>query len=169
MGYTHDTEMAQFVPPSAIMRSAGAWSDGLTANVLSATRAAAAAAFNLFIPVPILSNYARSKGARLKSIDFWFTIGVAAMTSVATVELEKLTLPANAVAPTAAAVAITLDAANDTTAKRKTIASHLLTATVTNPEFSDAGDAFALYLAFDAALGTTFVIQGARINYDLRI
>ena len=169
MGYTTDTEMSQFIPPAAIARSAGTWTDGITGNVPNVSRAAGAAAFNLFIPILIPSNASLYKGSRLKSIDVFYTVGVAALNSVTTVELEVLTLPVNPVAPSGFAAITTVDLNHDTTAKRVTVASHTLTVSLATPVFITAGNAYVLYLTFDAALTSTFVLQGARANYDLRI
>ena len=168
MGYTQDTHFSQFISPALFNHSAGTWTVSLASNVVKAARGTADASFTTTIPIPIPSNASALKGSRLKSIDVWYTIATAA-DDFATVELEKVTLPANTVTPTGAAVsAVTLDADHDTAAKRLAAASHKMTVTLTTPTWIDDDEAYYLTLIVDCAAGTVFTFWGARANFDVR-
>jgi len=169
MGFVHDTHMSQFIPPAAISKSAGTWTPSVSSNVIQEARGAADASFTLLVPVPIPSNASAFKGCKLNSIDLFYKIATAAADDFATVELEKVALPADAAAPTGSAPAITLDAGHDTAAERKAIAQHPLTATLSTPVWLDNDDAYFLQCVVDAAATTVFTLYGARVNYTLRV
>lgn len=170
MGYVHDTHMSQFIPPSEFEMSAGTWAMAVASNVVSRDRTAADASFTALIPIPIPSNASAYKGARLKSIDVWYSIGTGAADDFATVELEKMVLGVDDVAPTGAAVTITQDTGHDTAAERKAVDDdHCMTVTITTPAWLDDGDAYWLQLVVDCALTTVFKFFGARANYELRV
>jgi len=169
MGYVHDTQMSQFVPPSAIIKSAGTWTDSVVTNRPVSTRTAGAAAFTLMVPALIMSNAAALKGAQLKSIDLFWTSGTADFTDVNTVEIDKVTLAANSVICSGAAVTgVVIDGGNDTNAKRITQASHTMNVALPVPAWIANGEAYYLVAVFNAAGATTFVLTGARVNYTLR-
>ncbi len=169
MGYTHDTHFSQFISPAQFSHSAGTWTVSLASNVVKSARTAADASFTTLIPIPLPSNASALKGSRLKSIDVYYTIGTAACDDFATVELEKVTLPAaTASAPTGAAVTTTLDADHDTAAERLAVASHKMTVTLSTPVWIDDDEAFYLELVVDAAATTVFTFWGARANFDVR-
>jgi hypothetical protein len=169
MGYVHDTQMSQFIFPSQIAKSAGTWTPTLTGAMPSDVRTAGDGTFILLIPIPLPSNNAAYKGALLKSIDLYYGISVAAADGIATVTLQKITLPTTQVIPTAAVVTTTQDSLNDTTAKRLTLAEHAMTITLTTPEWIDDACAFELYVAADMAATSVFALYGARANYTLRM
>ncbi len=170
MGYVHDTHMSQFIAPGNIIKTAGTWTDSVASNVAKCARTANGSGFSLLIPVNVPSNASGFKGARLKSIDLYWTNGTADLTSVATVELEKITLPANASAPSGAAVtAITVDTANNSTAKRITQAAHTMTVTLDAPAWIDDDESYVLNVEVVAAAQSVFTLWGARVNFDLRV
>ena len=170
MGYVHDTHMSQFIPPSEFQMSAGTWATAMASNVVSRDRSAADAAFTAYIPIPVPSNSIAYKGAKLLSIDVWYSIGTAACDDFATVELEKMTLGPDDTAPVGAAVACTLDAGHDTAAERLAVDDdHKMTVTLDVPAWVDDDHAYWLQLVVDCAAGTVFKFFGARANYTLRI
>ena len=170
MGYVHDTNMHQFISPTEFEFDSGTWTISEASNLIKNVRTAADASFIALIPVPIPSNEVALKGARLKSIDVWYAIATAAADDFATVELEKMTLPADDTAVSGAAVTTTEDAGHDTAAERLAIdTDHKMTVTVTTPEWIDEGEAYWLKLVVDCAAGTVFTFYGAQANYDLRI
>ncbi len=168
-GYVHDTAAAQWVAPWTISNSAGTWTPTLSGNVVSFNRTAADATWNAFAPVTVPSNAAASKGAYLQSVDIWYSVTVSDCDDFATVALEKLTVGATAITPTATAPTITLDAGHDTAAERKAVGEHKLTVTLATPAWVDHEESYVVYLAVDAASGTVFKWYGARANYTLRL
>jgi len=168
MGYTHDTHFAQYISPFAYGKTAGTWTPTLGTNTVADVRTAADASFSLFIPILIPSNASALKGAKLTSIDVYYTVGTAAMDAVATVELEKMTLPANATAVTGAAVTTSVDTANDTTAERLAQAAHTMTVTVTTPAWIDDGEAYWLYILVDGSAAGVWTNWGAVAHFTLR-
>jgi len=170
MGYVHDTHMSKFVHPGEFLFSAGTWTPADSNNVVSISRGAADAAFTAYIPVPLPSNDSALKGSKLKSIDVYYAIGTAAADDFATVELEKMTLGADDTAITGAAVTTTCDAGHDTAAERKSVdTDHVMTVTLTTPEWMDDAAAYVLKLVVDCAATTVFTFFGARANYDFRV
>jgi len=171
MGYVHDTQMSQFIAPSLFQHSAGTWTISEASNLMKSARTAGDASFTTLIPIPIPSNSVAKKGALLKSIDIWYAIGTADADDFATVELELMTLPADDVAVSGAAVsAVTIDAGHDTAAERKAVdTDHRMTITLTDPAWIDDGEAYFLKLVVDAAATTVFTFFGARANYTLRV
>ena len=171
MGYVHDTHMSQFIPPSEFQHSAGTWTISEASNLMKSARTAADASFTSLIPIPIPSNASGYKGAKLKSIDVWYAIGTAAADDFATVELEKVTLPADDTAVSGAAVSgVTIDAGHDTAAERLAVdTDHCMTITLDDPAWLDDGDFYFLKLVVDAAAGTVFTFFGARANFEMRL
>ena len=169
MGYVNDTQMSQFIPAALAVFSAGTWTPALSSNVCSMDRTAADASFTAHIPVVVPGNAAAFKGAKLKSIDVYYSIGTAAADDFATVELEKMTLPATGSAVTGAAVSTTIDTAHDSAAERKAVDSHKMTVTLDTPAFIDDNDGYQLILTVDAAATTVFKLIGAVAHYELRV
>jgi hypothetical protein len=167
MGYTKLSQINQFIPPSQILKTAGTWTPSIASKVASEGRTAADASFGLLIPIPLLQSDAQGQGAKLQSIDLFYKIATAAADDVATVELEKIALPATGAAPTGAAVTTTCDTGHDTAAERKAVGDHTMTVTLTTPEFMDQDYAYMLYILVDAAANTAFTLYGARVNFDL--
>jgi hypothetical protein len=163
-----NTHMSQFIPPSSIQKSAGTWTPTLASNVVSDNRTAADTAFNLFVPILIPGNSVALQGAKLTSVELFYSVATAALDGVATVELEKCSV-SSAGAVTGAAVTTSLNSAEDTTAKRLAVADHRVIVTVTTPEWVDNDVYYSLYVACDAAATSVFKLFGAVANFTLRV
>jgi hypothetical protein len=169
MGYVHDTQMANFIQPADFAMSAGTWAAAIASNLVSYDRSAADASVTVLVPIRIPTNANAYKGAKLTSIDVNYSIATGAADDFATVELEKITLGANAVANTGAAVTTTIDAAHDTAAERKAIANHRMTVTITTPEFLDDDCCYWLQMVIDNAANTVLKFYGAVAHFTLRV
>ncbi len=169
MGYVNDSQMRQFIPPFMCGKTAGTWTPTIASNVVSDNRTAADASFTLLIPIFLPSNAADLKGAYLTAIDVWYTIATAAADDFATVELEKMTLPASGSAVTGEALTVTYDTGHDTAAERKAVNNHKMTVTLSEPEWIDEDEVLYLQLVVDAAATTAFKFYGARANFTLRV
>jgi hypothetical protein len=169
MGYVNVTDISQFIPPSAIQKTAGTWTPTIASNVVSDVRTAADAEFTLLIPLALPGSDVALQGAKIKSIDVWYKIATAAADDFATVALNKVTLAANAVAVSGAAVTVTCDTDHDTAAERKAIADHKMTVTLSTEVFIDEAYAYVLSCVVDAHANTAFTLFGARVNYTLRL
>lgn len=163
-----NTHMSQWIPPSAIQKSAGTWTPTLSTDLVSDVRTAADTAFNLFIPVPLPSNSEYRAGALLKSIDVYYKVATAALDGFATVALKKMTLPATGTIVSGADVAVTEDAGHDTAAERLAVGDHTMTVTLDTPAYIDDGEEYVLYCALDAAATSVFTLYGARANYEMK-
>ena len=168
MGFTMDKDAAQFIPPGCIIKTAGTWTPSVATNVYQDVRTAAAATFNLIIPVLAPSNQGPLKGSKLLSVELIYKVATAALTSVTTVELEKEVID-SAGAVTGAAVTVSINSAEDTTAKRKATGNHRVTVTLSTPAFIDNDELYLLYVTFDAGATTAVTLYGAIANYELRI
>ena len=169
MGYVNNTQMSQFISPNLCAFSAGTWTPTLASNVFSMNRTAADAAFNVFAPILTPGNAAALAGAKLLSIEVYYSIGTAAADDFATVELEKMTLPATGTAVSGAAVGITIDSGHDTAAERKAAGDHTMTITLNSPAYIDNNDGYVLVLNIDAAATTVFKLYGVVVNFELRV
>jgi hypothetical protein len=165
----HNTHVNHFISPFGVGKSAGTWTPTIAANVAKDVRTAAAAAFTLLVPISLPQSSNLRNGARLKSLDVYYKILTADATDFATVELEKMALPATGSAPTGAAVTTTLDSGHDTAAKRKAQGEHTMTVSLDVPVYMGKDEAYALQMVVDAAAGTVFTLYGVRANYDLRL
>ena len=169
MGYVNDTAMRIFIPPHLFDLSAGTWDLTESSNLVALARSVADAAFTALIPVVLPGNAIALKGAKLESIDVWYKIGTAAADDFATVELEKMALPADGAAHAGAAVTCTIDAAHDTAAERLAADEHLMNVALDAPAWVDEDDVYWLKLVVDCAAATVFTFYGARANYTLKV
>jgi hypothetical protein len=168
MGYVNDTQMSVFTQPEDCIGTVGTWAMAVASNVWSNNKNAANDTSVVKIPLRLPANATALKGALLKSVDIWFSTGTADNDAVSAA-LIKMTLGANAVAATAAAVTTTYDTGHDTAAERITQAAHKMTLTVTTPEWVDDDAVYYVELTVDAASSSVVKLFGARANYTLRI
>lgn len=160
-------KLSKFIPASAAQKSAGTWTATLASNVLSDNRTAADAAFTIYVPINLGEmGQAYHGGAKIESIDVFYSIGTAAADDFATVELEKCTLPVTGTAVTGAAVTVTIDTGHDTAAERLAVAAHTMTITPAADLYLEDDYYYALTMIVDAAATTVFKLFGVRVNLD---
>lgn len=170
MGFVNDTHMSQLISPADFGMSAGTWALAESSHLVSRDRSAGDGEVTVLIPVKLPSNSSGLKGARLKSIDVWYSIGTAAADDFATVELEKMILSPDDTAIAGAEISITEDAGHDTAAERKAVDSdHCMTVSLAEPAWIDDGDFYCLKLVIDCAATTVLKFFAARANFDLRL
>jgi hypothetical protein len=169
MGYVHDTAMVQAIHPNEAMKSAGTWTDSEASDVWYIRRTAADATFNLRIPIKLPSNSVALKGAKLVSIELFYTIATAAMDSVAATIYQTIFPADGAAAAASTSHAFSYDTGHDTAAERIDVDEHKMTLTLTTPVWIDDDDLFFVELACDAAATSVFDFFGAKINYTLRV
>ncbi|MFN2303480.1 MAG: hypothetical protein ACK2TV_07080 [Anaerolineales bacterium] len=169
MGYVNDVSLTKFIQPFEIHKSAGTWTPDVTSGVISEARSAAAAAFNLFIPIPLIGSENVNQGAKLKSIDIWYKIATAAMAAAEEPVLSKMTLPADSVAMSGADITTTCDAAHDTEAERKAADTHKMTITPASEFYLEDAYAYFCKIAWEGAATSVFTLYGAQINCELRL
>ena len=169
MGYTHLTDICQFVPPSAAQKTAGTWTPTIASNVVSDVRTAADAEFTLLVPLSLPGSESALQGAKITSIDIWYRIATAAATDFATVNLVRLNHRAQELAAQGATINITMDAGHDTAAKRKAVEHHKMTITIDAPIFVEKNRPYYLVMIVDAHANTVFTYHGCQVNYTLRL
>jgi hypothetical protein len=172
MGYVHDVAMSRWFSPKDCMRSAGTWAEAEVvgiADVWCLIRTAAAAAFNLAIPIRLWQNSADGKGCKLVSVDVGWICGTADPTTL-TASIFKVTKQADgAVLAAGTAVTFTYDAEHLTNAARVDQDEHWMTLTITTPEWMDDDVQWHVEIYCDAALTSALQYLGARANYTLRL
>jgi hypothetical protein len=168
MGYTHLTDISEFVSPFAFGKTAGTWTPTIASNLVSDVRTAAGADFTVLIPVIQPGSSIGKQGAKLISVDVFYKIETAAATAFA-VALQKVTLGAHGVASAGAAVTHTLDADHAAEADRYAAGDHKLTATLSTPAFIAKNSALWLSFVITGAASTVYTNFGAQVNYTLRI
>ena len=167
MGYVNVTDISQFISPFQCGYTAGTWTPTVASDIASNNRTAAAATFDILIPIPLPSSDVGVQGAKLVSIDVFYKTTVAALADFATVELDKVSLPAGVAA--GANPAVTIDGSHDTANERKGTGSHMMTVTLDTPVFIDDLDTFVLHVGAEGAGTSVFAFYGARANYTLRL
>ena len=169
MGYVNLTDISIFISPFAIGPSAGTWTPTVASDAVSNMRTPADAAFDVLIPIVLPGSDIGKQGAKLKSIDVWYVLSVAAADDFATVEIDQMVLAADTVVCTGSNPAVTIDADHDSAAKRKAVASHKMTVTLDDPVFVQDDEGWFLHMNIDAAATTVFAYVGAQANFDLRM
>ncbi len=169
MGYVHITDISQFIPPSSLMKTAGTWTDAVGTSVPYIDRTPAAAAFTLAIPIPLPSSAIGLQAARLQAVQVWYTIGVEAATGFATAAIVRVNLRTQTLAPNAGLVASTPDGDHDTADKRRAVAVHHMTLSLTSPPWLLKQYGYYVQLTVDAHLNTEFRYHGAQADYTLRL
>lgn len=170
MGYTHNTHMAQYIPPTLFHCVTGTWSlaAGQVAGTIVKKVNDADQTSVINIPVLVPSNSVALQGAYLKSIEIDFEVIDAALTALTAV-VNKVTRGADGAVAVVAAQTFTYDTGHDTAGERVDVDQHKMTLTITTPFWID-NDAYVLVeLTCDQA-GDTGVIEllGAVANYTLR-
>jgi hypothetical protein len=171
MGYVHDTAMSLWIDPAKAMHSAGTWTqkETATADVWCVERTAANATWNTHLPIPLPQNSAANKGSKLVSIDIWYVVLTEALDSLAAT-VYKVTKGADGAALAAgSAVTFTYDTGHDAAAERVDVDEHVMTLTITTPEWLDHEDIWFVELAGDGGANGVFELLGARANYIMRV
>lgn len=164
MAHLNTTKINQFVPVGMIDKSAGTWTLGVSSNVVSEARTAAAASFDLLVPVVLPGSEAYHQGAKVKAIRLYYQIGTAAASDFATVAVHKMTLGS---AVSGAAVTVSLDGNHDTATKRKAIGVHEMTITITDGAWLKEDEGMYLQCVVSAAATTVFTLFGAVVDYEM--
>lgn len=170
----HNTHFTQFIPPSAMMASAGTWADTVASNVWFKNRTAADANFTMYIPIVLPSNSIALQGAKLASIEIMYEIGTAAMDDITSIKLYKDTFSATAASGsgtvnTAAEVtAVTWDTGHDTAAEQKANDQHRAVCTLTTPVFIDNDEGYHIEMVVDGSATGVMRFYGALANFTLK-
>jgi hypothetical protein len=166
MGYVHDTQMSQFIPPTAIHCVTGTytWTAGTVSGTISKHKASNSETTVVNIPLMIPSNGAALKGGKVRTIEVDYELTGAAATSV-TASMNKITRGADTVGLTAADVPVTQDLAAAVAAA--TQAKHKLTVTVTTPVWCLKTEYLLLVLTIVASTAV-IELEGATVNYTFR-
>jgi hypothetical protein len=170
-GYVHDTAVSVMIPPRACVFNVGTWTDtaGAVAGTYCVTKTGAANSPFVAIPLMPLQNSVALKGSYLKSIDVWWILGTAALTTL-TATIRQNTAPANAAAyPASVTPAFTYDSNHLNNAARVTVAQHTMTLTVTTPFWLANTEQDILELTLVDPGTSVFNFYGARANYTLRM
>ncbi len=170
MGYVHDASIYVWIPFTKFAHSAGTWTATVASNVWFARRTAADATWVTYIPISDIYASANDlKGAYLKAIDIHFRVVTAALDSLAAT-LYKATLAADGSLLTVAAVTTTYDTGHDTAAERIDVDEHLMTLTLTTPEWVDGNGAmYFVEVSGDAAATSVMDFFGANVSLTVRL
>jgi hypothetical protein len=170
MGYVKLKDICQFISPAEMMKTAGTWTPTLALHLPYEAKTAAADSFYLMIPVKLPASNVGTQCAKLKSVDIWYKIATAAFTDIPQVAVKKQTLSANGSAVAGADyTAFSLDAAHDTGAERKTVASHKMTVTFTEEPYLEDDEVYWIIITCEAALTSAFSLFGAQVNFELKL
>jgi hypothetical protein len=169
MGYTHNTHMSQYIPPTLFHCVTGTWTlaAGAVAGTIAKHVAAADETSVINIPVIVPSNSVDQQGAYLKSIEIDFEILEDAAEALDAV-INKVTRGADGAVAVVAAQTFTYDAGHDTAGERVDVDQHKMTLNITTPFWLDNDEYVLVEITADKALTTTMDFLGAFANFDLR-
>ncbi len=133
-------------------------------------RAAADANFDVILPVMLPVEQEGNAGAKITSIDFYYTVATAALDAMDYCLLYKAEVQASG-SPIGFSDEIesTLDEDHDTGAERITVGTHKMTFTIDNPEIQENDEMIYVYLGVNAAATSVFKLFGARVHYELSL
>ena len=169
MGYTNLTDIAQFIPPFAAVKTQGTWTPTLATNVITDVRTADATAFTVMVPLPLLGSQVGLQGAKIVSIDVWYRIATAAATDFATVSLVRQFHRPHELSAQAEVIPTTLDTAHDSAAKRLAMQHHKMTVNIDTPIFVPKTRPYYLVMVVDPHANTVFSLVGFQANLTLRL
>jgi len=175
-GYVHDTATSIFLSPRQALHVGGTWTDtvGNVALTYMVRRTGAGATVQLVYDLTGLpQNTVALKGSYLKSIDVWYELGTAALTTL-TPAINLGTLPPAAAATGTAfaavvSVPITFDAFHNTNALRAAIGKHHMTITITTPVWMGPNDLNFLDTTIVDPGTAVYDDYGIRLNFTLRL
>ncbi len=170
MGYIRDDGMVLFAGPDDCLASGGTWADTMDGSwIWSRRRSAAAAPFWLAVQAKLLQHADTLKGSYLTSIDLYYKIGAAAMTSLAA-KVYLVTMPANGAAFAAPVEQdFTYDTGHDAAAERVTADEHKMTLTLDTPIWIAEDELVQVQLAVSAPGTAVFDWYGAAFHFSLRL
>jgi len=167
MGYTHDTAMSQFIPPSLFHRPTGTWTTpaGQVAGTIVEHVAAADQTGLVNIPILIPSNSVALKGAYLKSIEIDYEILVAACDAF-TFVINKVTRGADGAVAVVSAPAFTQ---TPSAANALGVDQHKAILTITTPFWIANTEYVLVEVTVNQAATTQVDFLGAVANFTLRV
>jgi len=168
MGFTTDTSMSQFIPPTDMLPITGTWTEaaGQVAGTICKHKAATAETSTVHIPIDLISCSVALQGVLLKSIEVDYEVLVAACTTVTAV-LKKIVRGVDGEVAVVSAPAVTQDLAAATDAAD--VDQHKLKVTLTTPVWIDNDEYYILQMVFVAAATTQLDVLGAVANFTLRV
>jgi hypothetical protein len=167
MGYVHDTNMAQYIPPTAMHYVTGTWADsaGQVSGTISKIKTAGAETTTIHVPIIVPSNAIALKGSMLASVEVDYEIRTSAATSI-TLSVSKVTRGADGADAVVTSVTGTQTLTPATTAA--TVDEHRDKFTITTPAFIDNDEYYMLKIVAVCAAGTVLEILGAVANFTYR-
>lgn len=167
MGYVHDTQMQQYIPPTAMHYITGTWAAaaGNVTHTIVMQKTAGAETATVTVPLLVPGNAAALKGSKINSVEVDYEILTSAATSI-TATVWKIARGADDAVAVATQVTATqnLTAATDAAA----VDQHNLAITITTPEYIADDDYWFVELACVCAAGTVLEFLGAQVNYTFR-
>jgi hypothetical protein len=175
MGFVSEESASKIIPIADMHFISGTWTVVVASNIWSMNKTAITDSPTIHIPVipPVQDIKALNQvGCQVNSIDIWYFVGTAALTSLAAA-IYRLQLPDNQVAlPAVIAQAFAYDAGHAAAGGRITFDAakvHKMTLTPTVPLFLGNGDILDVELAVAAAGTSVLKIYDAQVNYTLRL
>ena len=170
MGFTHVTDIQQYIPPSVFYKTAGTWTPTLASNVVMDVRTAAAASFNVYIPIMGLpSSVVGSQGAKLTAIEVHYRVAVAVLTNISAVTLNRVRFRIPGQIPQGDLIDVTLDADHLTDAERCAVEHHQMIVTVDTPTFIEKHQSNWLVMVCEGSANGVLTLHGAVARYTLRL
>ena len=167
MGYIHDQNVSQYIPPSLFHRPTGTWTTpaGQVAGTIVEHVAAADQTGLVNIPILVPSSSSPIDGAYLKSIEIDYEILVAACDAF-TVVINKVTRGADTAVAVVAAQTFTQ---SPSAANALGLDQHKLVLTITTPFWIDNDEYVLVEITVNQALTSQVDFLGAVANFTYRV
>jgi len=174
MGYLHDPNVSQYIPPTMMMPIGSTWTEvaGQVTGTICKHKAAAADTSVVYIPIPLKSHSGVDvaglpiKGSLLKSIEVDYEVLVLAATSI-TFAVTKIKRGIEGAVAVVSTVASSQDLVAGTTAA--SVDQHKCTVTLTTPVYIENDEEFIVTMTIVAAATTQIDVLGAVANHTLRL
>ena len=170
MGYIHNTSMRFIIPPSFAAGSGGTWVHTLDGTNWYLGRTAGAGNFYLGIPIVVPhQNASENRGSRIASVDVYYQIYTAAMTTLTPeFNLQAWELGGEGFA-TPTNPAYTADTTHSSNEGRVTTGVHFMNLELNTPLWLEGDTSLRLDLYGVVDANSVFRFWGAQVNYTLRI
>ena len=153
MGYLQVVDLAVALPASAGQRTGGPWTVTHGVNGLwELDKGFAEETFQLMIPVDLPASSGSKRAVQLASVDLWYELKTADLSSVPVAVIERVALPEDGqAAPAPTEPAVTLEGTDlDAIGKRR------LRISLDEPFWLGAGELCRVVVTFEAPAATAF-------------
>src|SRR5450759_2768413 len=168
MGFVSEESASKIIPFSDFHFLTGTWTPTVASNVWANYHTAAADTLTVHIPIaPQVQDLKalNQVGCQINSIDIWYSVVTAALTSLAAA-IYRVQMPLDTVVfPAVKTPTFTYDPNHAVAGNRAAVSYHKMTLTLTTPIFLGNADVLDVELAISTAASSSLRVYDAQVNY----